>query len=137
MANNPMTRKEIYLAKMAGEDVSVPEPMTREETYLKKIAENGGSGGGGQEGSGNLIITFDDDTGVCDTKWSDIRNALADGKIVIYIYIETQSGTTIAMQSIIGAVTHMSSKYQIYIGDDTSTIFAECATEDGYPVMEG
>lgn len=45
----PKTRKEHYLAKIAGEDVTVPEPKTRQEYYLKEIAENGsgGSGGGG------------------------------------------------------------------------------------------
>lgn len=42
----PKTRKEHYLAKIAGEDVSVPEPKTRQEYYLKEIAENGGGGGG-------------------------------------------------------------------------------------------
>ena len=42
----PKTRKEHYLAKIAGEDVSVPEPKTSQEHYLKEIAENGvGSGG--------------------------------------------------------------------------------------------
>lgn len=38
----PKTRKEHYLAKIAGEDVTVPEPKTIQEHYLKEIAENGG-----------------------------------------------------------------------------------------------
>ena len=37
----PLTRKEAFLAKIAGEPVDI-EPMTREEIYLNKIAENGG-----------------------------------------------------------------------------------------------
>lgn len=49
MANlpDPITRKEQYLAKMAGMETEVPaEPITREEQYLEAILENGGGGGG-------------------------------------------------------------------------------------------
>lgn len=41
----PLTRKEIFLAKIAGEDVDI-EPLTREEVFLNQIAESGGGGGG-------------------------------------------------------------------------------------------
>ena len=34
----PLTLKETYLARMAGEDVTMPEPLTREEAYMKGIA---------------------------------------------------------------------------------------------------
>lgn len=41
----PVTRKEMYLAKIAGKDVDVPaNPVTREEMYLAEIAKNGGTG---------------------------------------------------------------------------------------------
>lgn len=43
----PKTRKEYYLAAIAGEDVTIPEPKTRQEYFLKEIAENGGCSGGG------------------------------------------------------------------------------------------
>lgn len=36
----PITREEYYLAKMAGEDIALPEAVTREEEYLAAIAEN-------------------------------------------------------------------------------------------------
>lgn len=43
--SEPVTRKERYLAKISGENVTLPEkPITREEMYLAKIAE-GTSGG--------------------------------------------------------------------------------------------
>lgn len=42
--DNPMSRKEMYLAKSAGAQIEVPEPSTREEMYLKAIAENGSKG---------------------------------------------------------------------------------------------
>lgn len=44
---NPITRKEMYIAKMAGMDVETPEPITRKEIYMQKLIENGCSGGGG------------------------------------------------------------------------------------------
>lgn len=34
----PITREEMYLAKAAGQDVSLPEPITRKEMFLAKIA---------------------------------------------------------------------------------------------------
>lgn len=43
---DPITRREIYLAKAAGEyDKDVPDAITREEHYLEKIAQNSGSAG--------------------------------------------------------------------------------------------
>ena len=47
LPNKPITRKEQYLAKAAGQATSVPEyPITREEAYLDKIAKGGGGSGG-------------------------------------------------------------------------------------------
>jgi hypothetical protein len=50
MADNlpePKSRKESYLAKAAGMDVTIPEaPESRLEQYLEAIAESGGGGGG-------------------------------------------------------------------------------------------
>lgn len=49
MADNlptPESRVESYLAKAAGEDVTIPEkPLSRIEQYLNAIAEGGGGGG--------------------------------------------------------------------------------------------
>lgn len=38
----PITRKEMYLAAAAGQEVDLPAPVTREEMFLYKIAKNGG-----------------------------------------------------------------------------------------------
>ena len=37
----PITRKEMYLAKIIGQAVQIPEPLTREEMFLAKMAEEG------------------------------------------------------------------------------------------------
>lgn len=47
MSDNPITRKELYLAKLSGQDVEIPEPITREEKYLYAAIMSGGSGTGG------------------------------------------------------------------------------------------
>lgn len=41
----PVTRLEMFLAALAGEDVTLPEPESRAERYLKEIIDNGGGGG--------------------------------------------------------------------------------------------
>lgn len=48
LPEQPLSRKEQYLADIAGQDVTLPaEPRSREEQYLAYIAENGTGGGGG------------------------------------------------------------------------------------------
>ena len=42
----PLTRKEFFMAKAAGQTVPDLEPITREEYFLNQIAESGGGGGG-------------------------------------------------------------------------------------------
>lgn len=47
LPEEPKSRKEQYLANIAGQDVVLPdEPKSREEQYLAYIAEYGGGGGG-------------------------------------------------------------------------------------------
>lgn len=47
LPSEPITRKEQYLAKAAGQAVEIPEePITREEAYLDAIAKGSGGGGG-------------------------------------------------------------------------------------------
>lgn len=41
----PVTADQLYLAKMAGMDVEIPQPVTVDQMFMQKIIENGGSGG--------------------------------------------------------------------------------------------
>lgn len=47
---NPITRKEMFLARAGGQDVEPPGPITREETFLQEIVDSIESGGGGASG---------------------------------------------------------------------------------------
>ena len=67
----PKTREEHYLAKIAGEDVTIPEPKTRQEHYLKEIAENGGGGGGALE---FVEFSYDGETATCNKTFSEIAS---------------------------------------------------------------
>lgn len=73
---DPITRKEMFLAKAGGQSVKTPEPITREEMFLQRIAENGGSGGGGGSASidvtaevGQTIVVEEVDANGKPTKW--------------------------------------------------------------------
>lgn len=58
----PITRKEMFLAKAAGQDVETPEPITREEMFLSKINGSGGGTPGGGTGGGDLVKQLIDGT---------------------------------------------------------------------------
>ena len=58
----PITRKEMLMAKAAGQSVPDIEPITREEYFLSQIANGGGGGGGGGGGSKVYELTQDTDT---------------------------------------------------------------------------
>lgn len=45
MANEPITREEMFFAKLGGADVETPEPITRREKLLQGIIDNGVGGG--------------------------------------------------------------------------------------------
>ena len=61
LPEEPITRNEMYLSAIAGEDTPLPDPITREEMYLWYIADTGGVGGKPynytDDGNGNITIT--------------------------------------------------------------------------------
>lgn len=82
MELTPKTRKEVFLAAAAGQDVTTPTPVTREEVFLDAIAKGGG-GGGGSSGGGVLVVhavaSNGGNTATLDTTWQDINDAIAGG----------------------------------------------------------
>ena len=69
----PESRIESYLAKAAGEDVTIPdEPRSRLEQYLNAIAEGGGGGGGTTYTAGaNITISDQNVISATDTTYSN------------------------------------------------------------------
>lgn len=54
----PITRKEMFLAKAAGQDITTPTPITREEMFLSKISGGGSGGSETLEGDGQEFYKF-------------------------------------------------------------------------------
>lgn len=111
LPEKPLSRKESYLAAIAGESVELPEaPESRTEQYLAYIAENGGGGGGGTNNFNQLTnrpkynnTTMTGNTNIpkVPTKTSELNNdsnfvtssdlpTVNDGTLTI-----TQNGTTV------------------------------------------
>lgn len=69
LPDRPLSRKEEYLAKIAGQaGVQKPDyPMSRTEEYLDYIAENGGGGGGGTSSFETLELVMDPDNDTVST----------------------------------------------------------------------
>ena len=62
----PLTRKEFFMAKAAGQTVPDLEPITREEYFLNQIAESGGGSGLPtiEEGDEGKVLTVDEGAAV-------------------------------------------------------------------------
>ena len=106
LPENPITRGEKYLAKIAGQSVDIPEtPITREEQYLDYIARNGGGGGGdiqiddtltqpGQaadaKAAGDAISEISDAVG--DTSLTGIGDGTATGAVAALASILSNMG---------------------------------------------
>lgn len=54
----PITRKEMFLAKAAGMDIKTPEPITREEMFISMISGGGTGGSGGGEKADICTLTI-------------------------------------------------------------------------------
>lgn len=80
LPDNPVTRSEQYLAKIATGGGEIPAyPITREERYLNYIAEHGGGGGGGGTAADT---TYDNSTsGLEADNVQDAIDELASGKL--------------------------------------------------------
>lgn len=87
----PLTRLEQFLAKIAGDDIELPEVKTRLEYWLKEISENGGGGGGSSSGLVVNIIEIppvdpqENPTYRLDKSAGEIIDALRSGRPVVAV----------------------------------------------------
>lgn len=147
---NPITRREVFLAAAAGDQVETPEPITREEVYLKKIAEGGGesslpdtpaedgtyalqntvsSGTGtlswasGSSGGGVLVVH--DVEGTLDKTWQEIWDAAGTGPA--YVLISDSTERDLDSITAVLANSHRLST--------ASGVFYEAESANDYPVL--
>ena len=89
----PITRKEMLMAKAAGQSVPDITPVTREEYFLNQIAESGGGGGGGDSTMVKIDCTTVYDTEkqeaaiTLDASYNDIKAMILAGKAPYFVSV--------------------------------------------------
>jgi hypothetical protein len=120
MEIKPITRGEMFLAKIGGQDVQTPTPITRKEMFLQKIAENGsgGSGGGGASGVLGVFISHNteslDGEITCNVTYDEIYEAYGKKCIVCQVRQSNAHQTTLDKVAIYG---HPDEREPISFGD--------------------
>lgn len=100
----PITRREVFLAKAAGQDVETPTPVTREEVFLDAIANGGGGGLPAVTAADNgKALTVDD--GAWQTDWPNKDPFALDGQVIPISYDGTSFTTTVTPQDIANGYT--------------------------------
>lgn len=77
MALTPITRKEQFLSRAAGDSGLELEPITREEHFLQAIIDSGGGGGGGS------VTSVNGQTGAVVLTASDVGAAAAETVVAV------------------------------------------------------
>jgi hypothetical protein len=129
----PLTRLEQFLAKIAGDDIELPEVKTRLEYWLKEISENGGGGGGG--GSSGLIVeTVEESPDVVrlNKTMKEIMTAVKNAQPV---YLKITDGDRVNFD-IIDGYTDSSEEEARYTVSFGGTLFI-CDNENDYPTYNG
>lgn len=98
---------------------------------MKVGSKSGGSGGG------VLVVTFDDDTGACDHTWKEIHDAIGDGQLVFWSYVEEPG---YAYYNLITAAMYLNGVYYISMNfadpADPTSALATSSSANGYPTIE-
>ena len=124
----PLTRKEFFMAKAAGQTVPDIEPITREEHFLNQIAESGGGGGG--VGGGVVcceVVMTGDESGYLDMTFSEIVSAAQDGPV--FVTSTNVSGKAFMLIEYINTVAPLTVSFMM----GTDEIIATAASESDKP----
>ena len=132
----PLTRKEIFLAKIAGEDIDI-EPLTREEVFLNQIAESGGGGGGG--GGGSAVICegdYDIETEAMTARMTagELFAAIQNGSVVIFHIADED--TSLYGYLFVLSVAQMPGMYMFTVNFGESFRNLTASSEDEYPTNQ-
>lgn len=150
LPDKPLTRQEMYLSKIAGENTELPrEPLTREEMYLEAIAQ----GGGGSSDFNDLEnrpqlngVEMDGDTDITDFVGTDGTNAGAQG--LVPAPATTDNGSLLKADGTWGSEVWFKNQYNIpgvkitkdkvrVAGQGSATIGAEAIAQGDYSVALG
>ena len=89
----PITRKEMLMAKAAGQETPDITPVTREEYFLSQISGGGGGGGGGDSTMVKIDCTtvYDMETQTptitLDASYNDIKAMILAGKVPYFVSV--------------------------------------------------
>lgn len=87
----PITRKEMLMAKAAGQDVPDITPVTREEYFLSQISGGGGSGGDSTMVKIDCTTVYDPEeqtaTITLDASYNDIKAMILAGKAPYFVSV--------------------------------------------------
>lgn len=127
---DPITRKETFLAKAGGQDVTTPTPITREEYFLDQIAKGGGSGGGVMVATS----TNDGTTTMLNKTWQEIRAAISAD---IPCFVKYNIDGELYMNYVSGCF-YEDGLYTVTVGAGGTSDYMEYNTDSagGYPASE-
>ena len=131
----PITRKETFLAKAAGQDVPLPDDtLTREEAYLRAIAEGGGGGGTG-DGDMKKSVYDKNNNGIVDNaekvnNHTVEKDVPADAQFTDTIYDDTILSERV--DSVTSALTAITDGQSIDSFSDVETALAGKANTEPY-----
>ena len=130
----PITRKEMLMAKAAGQDVPDLEPITREEYFLNQIAESGGGGGGGGVVCDLTSEIIEDAPVITATMTAGaLWSALQSGSSLLFHMASGASELFTPLQ--LASFDQNGYAFSINVGGTTFDLLASNA--DGYPSASG
>lgn len=152
----PITRREVFLAKAAGQNVETPTPVTREEVFLDEIAKGGGSSLPAVTPSDNgkvlgvvngawaaqqkkfivtLTPTAQDFSGTMDKTVSEINAAYEAGQEIVFrVYAAAGTYNEVDCTIRYKAGDHPYPSFNAYLVDSTNNVFIFAytgTTDDG------
>ena len=105
----PITRKEFFMAKAAGDSVPEMSPITREEYFLNRIAENGGGGGG------VIYVSRDLESGEINATFNELLQHFNNGEFVLTNNLwDDDDDQVIYVWNILTEMVQASNAYYVY-----------------------